>query len=134
MQYLAERPRRGGRILFGTRPIGHEGRELRAYARRDRHGLPGTDASLNPSMTIGAQLIECRCTMRAWNAARRRAAQMMLIGAHADGERIMRSYPHRFPAASSSASSSPCAAVESALLLLDEPPLRSTHRGGGIVD
>src|ERR1700693_4443927 len=100
MQYLGKAGRVvGGRILF-------RGRDLLAMKGEELRGIRGGAiamiyqepmASLNPSMTIGAQLIEV--PMHHEGMGRREAAvraKAMLDRVRmADAERIMRSYPHQ---------------------------------------
>jgi len=90
-------------------------------------------------MTIGAQLIEVRCTMRAWNAgAGQPRGPQDDAGSGAHGRRpneSCASYPHQISGGQQQrvviAMALP---VESRPALLDEPPLRSTSPWSGVVD
>src|SRR5580700_717711 len=100
MRYLGSAGRiAAGRILF-------QGRDMAAMDREELRRIRGAEiamiyqepmASLNPSMTVGEQLIEV--PMYHDGMGRRSAtarARMMLDRVRmADVERIMRSYPHQ---------------------------------------
>ena len=95
---------RAGRVVGGR--ISFQGRDLLELSREELRKIRGAEiamiyqepmASLNPSMTVGEQLMEV--PMYHDGVDRRDAAlraRMMLDRVRmADGERIMRSYPHQ---------------------------------------
>src|SRR5271154_4057016 len=100
MRYLGAAGRIvGGQILFRGRDLlglkAEELRRIRGAAIAMIYQEPM--ASLNPSMTLGEQLIEvpmCKEGVRRL-AATARAREMLERVRLADGERIMRSYPHQ---------------------------------------
>jgi peptide/nickel transport system ATP-binding protein len=95
---------RAGRIAAGQ--ILFQGRDILTMSHEELRKIRGAAiamiyqepmASLNPSMTVGEQLIEVPMYhdgMRRGDAARRARAMLDRVRM-ADGERIMRSYPHQ---------------------------------------
>ena len=97
---LGPTARIGGRVLFDGRDVGGpDARDRRAL--RGRHVAtifqdPGS--SLNPTLTVGCQIIETLRTHLGLDkrAARRRAIELLAQVGIPDGERNVDEYPHRF--------------------------------------
>jgi peptide/nickel transport system permease protein len=91
-------------ILHGSARL--DGAELLTMSRRDRSGVRGTRiayvpqepmSNLDPSFTIGSQLIEPMVAVKRMSRRDARARALQLLGevGIADPERTMRSYPHQ---------------------------------------
>ena len=116
----------GGRILF-------QGRDLMTMSARELQSTRGASiamvyqepmASLNPSMTIAEQLVEVPVFHDgcARSEAHRRARAMLERVRMADGERIMRAYPHQLSGGQQQRIVIAMALLSHPrLLLLDEP-------------
>ncbi|HTV51731.1 MAG TPA: ABC transporter ATP-binding protein, partial [Steroidobacteraceae bacterium] len=127
MQYLGKRGRiSSGELLFG-------GRDLRQMSSEELRRVRGAQiamvyqepmASLNPSMTIGEQLIEVPRFHEslARGPASERARAMLNRVRLADDRRIMRAYPHQLSGGQQQRVVIAMALLSHpALLLLDEP-------------